>query len=68
MKVFEGEAYPELLERAKAEFDSARGYKPKASRAVSREMFVVGKGYRGSSSRPQPSARPPKPARGWGRR
>jgi 23S rRNA (uridine2552-2'-O)-methyltransferase len=35
MKVLEGEAYPELLKRCANSFDTARGYKPKASRAIS---------------------------------
>lgn len=45
MKVFEGSGYPELLARTKKMFADARGYKPAASRDVSREMYIVGKGY-----------------------
>ncbi len=41
MKVLEGEAYSELLDRCKHMFEHAKGFKPKASRAVSTEMFVV---------------------------
>ena len=41
MKVLEGEAYPELLKRCENCFESAKGFKPKASRAVSTEMFLV---------------------------
>lgn len=41
MKVLEGEAYPELLKRCANSFEYAKGYKPKASRAVSTEMFIV---------------------------
>jgi len=41
MKVLEGEAYPELLERCSQMFEQAKGFKPKASRAISTEMFVV---------------------------
>ncbi len=41
MKVLEGEAYPELLDRCNQMFEQAKGFKPKASRAVSTEMFVV---------------------------
>ena len=41
MKVFEGEAYPELLERCSQMFEYAKGFKPKASRAISTEMFIV---------------------------
>lgn len=48
MKVFEGEEYPELLRETAALFAQARGFKPKASREMSREMYVVGHGYRGT--------------------
>ena len=41
MKVLEGEAYPDLLTRCANSFDSAKGYKPKASRAISTEMYIV---------------------------
>jgi len=41
MKVFEGEVYPELLERCSTMFEQAKGFKPKASRAISTEMFIV---------------------------
>ncbi|MEC8559314.1 MAG: RlmE family RNA methyltransferase [Planctomycetota bacterium] len=47
MKVFEGEAYPELLKRAGACFERAKGYKPAASRAESVEMFLVCTGFLG---------------------
>ncbi len=45
MKALEGETYPELLARTKSLFKDARGFKPKASRDVSREMFVIATGY-----------------------
>jgi 23S rRNA (uridine2552-2'-O)-methyltransferase len=48
MKVFEGEEYPALLRETAAVFRAAKGFKPKASRDVSREMYVVGEGYRPS--------------------
>ena len=47
MKVLEGSGYPELLRRTGNMFAEARGYKPKASRDVSREMYVIGKGFLG---------------------
>jgi 23S rRNA (uridine2552-2'-O)-methyltransferase len=47
MKVFEGEAYGDLLKETGRLFSEARGFKPAASREVSREMYVVGKGFRG---------------------
>ncbi len=47
MKVFEGEAYPELLKDVQAMFLEAKGLRPEATREVSREMFIVAKGFRG---------------------
>ncbi len=47
MKVFEGEEYPALMREVQGMFREAKGFKPKASREVSREMYVVGRGYRG---------------------
>lgn len=46
MKVFEGEEYPALLRETAAMFDSAKGFKPKASRDVSSEMYIVAHGYK----------------------
>ncbi len=66
MKVFEGEEYPGLLNECRAMFSSVKGFKPKASRDVSVEMYVVAHGYKGASNaRPamgpgtNSSARPP---------
>lgn len=47
MKVFEGEAYMDLVKRTAGLFAEAKGFKPKASREVSREMYVVAFGWRG---------------------
>jgi len=68
-KVFEGEAYPDLLARTGAMFATCRGVRPKATREVSREMFVVASGYEpASEARPASAAPPaPEPQRGWGR-
>ena len=69
MKVYEGGDYPALLVRAKAMFDEARGFKPKASRAESVEMFVVCRGYRGPAREAgaprDPSLPKGKPSSGW---
>lgn len=46
MKVFEGEEYPALMKETAALFREARGFKPKASREVSKEMYIVAHGYR----------------------
>jgi 23S rRNA (uridine2552-2'-O)-methyltransferase len=45
MKVFEGEEYPALLREVQGLFREAKGFKPKASREVSREMYIVSHGY-----------------------
>ena len=63
MKVFEGEAYPELLRRASASFDRAKGFKPAASRSESVEMFLVCTGYRGEAPSSEPSSLPRPPRR-----
>lgn len=64
MKVLEGEAYPELLNRASDSFDTAKGYKPKASRSISSEMFIVCLGRREDMAQPVQIA-PPPPSSGW---
>ncbi len=46
MKVFEGEETRALVMETDAVFDQARAFKPKASRDVSRETYVVAKGFR----------------------
>jgi len=48
MKVFEGGTYPALLKDTEGLFESARGFKPKASRDISREIYIVATGYRGA--------------------
>ncbi len=77
MKVYEGGDYPELLRRAKREFDDARGFKPDASRGESVEMYIVCHKFRPprpaketGASPLTPRAAPPARRRssGWGRR
>ncbi len=46
VKVFEGEAYPALLRRASRMFRECKGYKPRATREASREMYIIGLGAR----------------------
>jgi 23S rRNA (uridine2552-2'-O)-methyltransferase len=64
MKVLEGEAYPELLIRCANSFDSAKGFKPKASRAISTEMFIVCLNRNEDMPKPLELA-PPPPTSGW---
>lgn len=75
MKVFEGEAYPELLRDTGRVFVEVKGFKPDSSRDVSREMFIIATGYRplpvdGGDERPAErhavAAPPPRPREGWG--
>ena len=69
MKVFEGEAYRNLLDTTAEVFEKAKGFKPAASRAESVEMFIVAHGYKGPGDHPQPDethALPTRrPSRGW---
>ena len=73
MKVLEGEAYPDLLTRTGRLFASARGFRPKASRKMSTEIYVIGHGYRAEAGAEDLAQRsehePPKrrPSTGWGR-
>ena len=72
MKVFEGEAYRDLLDRTATLFEKSKGFKPKASRAESVEMFVVATGHRpsngGSADDDAEPLAPPRPplSPGWG--
>lgn len=45
MKVFEGGMYNDLLSTTRTVFSRVKGYKPKASRDVSREMYVIAHGF-----------------------
>lgn len=47
MKVLEGGPFPQLLRDVKGMFAQAKPYKPKASRDVSVEIFVIASGYAG---------------------
>ena len=64
MKILEGEAYPELLERCGQMFETAKGFKPKASRGISTEMFVVCLD-RYEELQPPIGLAPPPPTSGW---
>lgn len=46
MKVLEGSEFPDLLDETRRCFAEAKGFKPEATRDVSREMYIVGKGFR----------------------
>ena len=75
LKVFQGGAYRDLLDRMSKRFGTSKGFKPKASRSESVEMFVFGidhdpKGdLAGADDQDEPALpprrRPPSP--GWNR-
>lgn len=46
MKILEGSEYPAVLRETKDVFRVAKGLKPKATRDASREMFIIGEGFR----------------------
>jgi 23S rRNA (uridine2552-2'-O)-methyltransferase len=46
MKVLEGEEFPALLNEMRRLFREVKGFKPKASRDISREIYIVAHGYR----------------------
>lgn len=45
-KVFQGEDFPAFFDEVKERFEMAKVLKPKSSRTESREVFVLGMGYR----------------------
>jgi len=47
VKVFQGSGFAELVKAMRGRFDKVQTRKPKASRAESRELYLLGKGFRG---------------------
>jgi len=45
-KIFQGEDFPEFVQEVKDRFETVKVIKPKSSRTESREVFVLGMGYR----------------------
>ena len=45
-KVFQGEDFPEFFNKVKKRFDMAKTIKPQSSRIESREVFVLGMGFK----------------------
>ena len=74
MKVFEGEAYADLLGRTRRLFNKVKGFVPKASRNQSTEIYIVCHGFLGKDVVEVDSSNPSadshtlprrKPLRGW---
>jgi 23S rRNA (uridine2552-2'-O)-methyltransferase len=66
MKVLEGEAYPKLVARTKTVFEFVKGFKPKASRGESTEIYIIAEGYLGKSSQQGTVAPLRAKPQGWG--
>ena len=49
-KIFEGESTKEFFNKIKRNFKFAKRFKPKASRKESKEIFIVGRYFQGSSN------------------
>ena len=47
VKVFQGEGYEEFVKQVRPHFDSVVVRKPESSRARSREVYLVGRGFKG---------------------
>jgi len=58
VKVFEGEAYPDHMHEMKRNFRFAKGFRPKATRDVSREMFIIAQGFKNA----EPMEKTPAPS------
>ena len=52
-KVYFGPGVEELIRRVKAAFALGKAHKPEASRAASKEIYLLGRGYRGRPNRSQ---------------
>lgn len=58
LKIFQGGEERDLLARMRSRFDSARAFKPKASRSESMETYFIGLGFRGTTGQPPAAAGP----------
>lgn len=52
VKIFMGPDIQELVQAMRARFESVKFFKPKSSRAESKETFYVGLGFRGADDQP----------------
>ena len=58
VKIFMGPDVQELLAPMRKAFDTVKSFKPKSSRAESKETFFVGLGFRGQAGVAQPADLP----------
>lgn len=58
MKVLEGGEYPALLRETHGLFQFVKGYRPEATREVSREIFIVAERFRAPAPMPEPTPEP----------
>lgn len=49
-KAFQGEDFPEFVQEVKEQFEMVKVVKPKSSRVESREVFVLGMGFKGKQA------------------
>ena len=49
-KLFQGEGFDDYVRQARASFTSVKTRKPKASRSRSREIYLVAKGFKGTTA------------------
>lgn len=49
-KAFQGEDFPEFVQEVKEQFELVKVVKPKSSRVESREVFVLGMGFKGKQA------------------
>lgn len=49
-KLFQGEGFDDYVRQARASFTSVKTRKPKASRSQSREIYLVAKGFKGTTA------------------
>jgi 23S rRNA (uridine2552-2'-O)-methyltransferase len=45
VKVFQGDLYKDLVSKVSKRFRNCKGFKPRASRSESSELYIVGKGF-----------------------
>ncbi|MEO0512626.1 MAG: RlmE family RNA methyltransferase [Planctomycetota bacterium] len=64
MKILEGSAYNGVFDETRACFRRVKGFRPRSTREVSREIFIVAAGFKGATG-PAPAGRAPEPVEGW---